>query len=161
MAIMGVREYARHRNTAHSTVQRAIDSGRISKLPNGMIDSDQADRDWEENTEIRPKASRRQQDDDDAFGAAHYTKARAVYEHFRAKLAQLEYQERRGDLISKDEVQVATFNQFRQFRDGILNIADRVAAMVAAETEPAQCHKILADEFRKALNDYSDSSIGV
>ncbi len=59
MAIMGVREYARHRSTGHSTVQKAIDSGRISTLPNGKIDSDVADREWRENTEVRPKGSTR------------------------------------------------------------------------------------------------------
>jgi hypothetical protein len=160
MAILGLREYARHRGTSLSTVQKAIHSGRISTLPNGMIDSDQADREWRENTEVRPKGSSKRQDDDDAFGAAQYTKARAVREHYQARLAKLEYEEKVGSLISKDEVQVATFNQFRQYRDGMLNIPDRVAAMLAAESDAAKCYKILADEIRKALNEFADSPVG-
>ena len=59
MAIMGVREYARHRNTGHSTVQKALDSGRISTLPNGLIDSDAADREWRQKNEVRTKGSSR------------------------------------------------------------------------------------------------------
>lgn len=43
------------------------------------------------------------------FGAAQYTKARAVREHYQARLAKLEYEEKVASLISKDEVQVATF----------------------------------------------------
>jgi hypothetical protein len=160
MAILGLREYARHRGTSLSTVQKAIKSGRISTLPNGMIDADRADREWQENTEVRPKgSSKKRQDDDDAFGAAQYTKARAVREHYQARLAKLEYEEKVGSLISKDEVQVATFNQFRQYRDGMLNIPDRVAAMLAAESDAAKCYEILATEIRKALNEFSDSPV--
>ncbi len=160
MAIVGLREYARHRCTSLSTVQKAISSGRISTLPNGMIDSDVADREWRENTEVRPKGSRKKRhDDDDAFGAAQYTKARAVHEHYQARLAKLEYEEKTGSLISKDEVQIATFNSFRQYLDEMLNIPDRVAAMLAAENDAAKCYEILATEIRKALNEFSDSPV--
>jgi hypothetical protein len=38
----------------------------------------------------------------------------------------------------------------------MLNIPDRVAAMVAAETETARCFEIIATEIRKALNEYAD-----
>ena len=160
MAILGVRGYAKHRGMSHTAVQKAIASGRISTLPNGMIDSDVADREWIENTEIRPRgSSHRRPDDDDAFGAAQYTKARAVREHYQARLAKLEYEEKVGSLISKDEVQVATFNQFRQYRDGMLNLPDRVAAMLAAESDAAKCYEILATEIRKALNEFADSPV--
>ena len=163
MAIMGVREYARHRNTGHSTVQRAIESGRISTLANGQIDSEVADREWTENTEGRPKGTTRRRetaDDRDAVVASGYAKSRAIREYYEAKMAEIAYKEKLGSLIATDEVKIATFNQFRQFRDGILNIADRVAAMVAAESDAAKCYKILADEFRKALGDYADSPVG-
>ena len=85
MAILGVREYARHRGVGHSTVQKAISSGRISPLPNGMIDSDQADRDWAANTEGRPKGSTKRRPASDACQdgviAAGYAKSRAVREY--------------------------------------------------------------------------------
>ncbi|MBF0140112.1 MAG: hypothetical protein HQL74_07515 [Magnetococcales bacterium] len=47
---MGVREYARHRGTSHTAVQRAIKAGRIKVGKDGRIDSVKADRDWEANT---------------------------------------------------------------------------------------------------------------
>jgi hypothetical protein len=53
---------------------------------------------------------------------------------------------------------VAAFNKFRQFRDHMLNIPDRVAAMVAAETEAAKCYEILAIEIRRALNEFADAN---
>ena len=60
--------------------------------------------------------------------------------------------------MSRDEIQIAAFNKFRQFRDHMLNIPDRVAAMVAAETDAAKCYAILANEIRRALNEFADSS---
>ena len=39
----------------------------------------------------------------------------------------------------------------------MLNIPDRVAAMLAAETEPAKCYEILQTEIRKALNESADA----
>ena len=37
----------------------------------------------------RPSPRRQQDDDQDAFGAAQYTKARAVREHYQARLAKI------------------------------------------------------------------------
>lgn len=161
MAIMSLRAYAVHRGVALSAVQKAIAAGRIATLPDGRIESDRADTDWQQNTaQYAPAVARRGQDDDDGsgFGASQYTKARAVREHYQARLAKIEYEERIAKLVSKDEVQIAAFNKFRQFRDHLLNIPDRVAAMLAAETDAAKCYEILATEIRKALNEYADSN---
>ncbi len=159
MAILSQRGYARHRGVEVRAVQKAIESGRISTLPNGMIDPEVADREWEQNTTARPPAFRRQSDDDgETFGASQYSKARAVREHYQARLAKIEYEERVGSLVSKDEVQVAAFNKFRQFRDAMLNLPDRLAAMLAAEPDEPKCYEILSTEIRKALNDFADAN---
>jgi hypothetical protein len=161
MAIMSLRGYARHRGVVLSSVQKAIKSRRISVQPDGRIDSGKADIQWERNTEQHapPVAQRGQEEDDtSSFGGSQYTKARAVREHYTARLAKLEFEERTGKLVPKDEVQVAAFNKFRQFRDHMLNIPDRVAAMVAAESDAARCYEIIAIEIRKALNEFADSN---
>lgn len=162
MAIMSMRQYARHRGVALSAVQKAVKSGRIAKLPDGRIDCDTADAGWKRNTRTyAPAVTRRPEpveDDSTGFGASQYTKARAVREHYQARLAKIDYEERVAKLVSKDEVQVAAFNKFRQFRDHMLNIPDRVSAMVAAESESSKCHQILTTEIRKALNDFADAN---
>ncbi len=158
MPVMGQRAYARHRGVALSAVQKAIATGRITTLPTGQIDSDAADSDWAANTKARPPGLRRNADDEsDTFGASQYSKARAVREHYQARLAKLEYEEKVGKLVSKDEVQIAAFNRFRQFRDHLLNVPDRLAAMLAAEADAAKCYEILATEIRKALNEFADA----
>jgi hypothetical protein len=161
MAIMSLRGYARHRGVALSAVQKAIKSRRIAVEPDERIESERADVQWERNTEQHapPVAQRGQEEDDtSSFGGSQYTKARAVREHYTARLAKLEFEERTGKLVPKDEVQVAAFNKFRQFRDHMLNIPDRVAAMVAAESDAARCYEIIAIEIRKALNEFADSN---
>ena len=159
MAAMSQRAYARHRGVAVLAVQKAIQAGRISTLPDGRIDPEVADQEWVQNTrEYAPAVTGHGDDDGAGFGASQYTKARAVREHYQARLAKIEYEERVAKLVSKDEVQVAAFNKFRQFRDHLLNIPDRVAALLAAETEAAKCYEILATEIRKALNEFADSN---
>lgn len=64
--------------------------------------------------------------------ASGFAKAKAVRETFQAKLAQLEYEEKSGKLISTDKVRIAQFTQGQIIRDAILNIPDRIAAQLAA-----------------------------
>ena len=58
MALMGIREYGRHRGVSHVAVLKALRTGRIRQTPDGLIDSDQADRDWAGNTHPFPRAPR-------------------------------------------------------------------------------------------------------
>ena len=87
-----------------------------------------------------------------------YSKARAVRESYLARLAKIDFEERTEKLVSADEVRVASFNRFRQFRDGMLNIPDRLAAVLAAENDSRQVHELLATEIRKALTEFSDAN---
>ena len=174
MAVLSQRAYARHRGVVPSAVQKAIATGRISTMADGQIDSDVADEEWDANTTARPSARRQQDDDPDAFGALQYSKARAVREHYLARILKIEYEEKIGSLVSKDEIKIAQFNIDRQRRDAMLNIPDRVCAIIAAEMKdilvaagvPAEranaidtsrVHEIMNGEIRKGLNDYSDS----
>jgi hypothetical protein len=47
---LSIRAYARHRGVTDTAVHKAIRSGRIEALPDGTIDSDQADVQWARNT---------------------------------------------------------------------------------------------------------------
>ena len=60
-------------------------------------------------------------------GALTYARARAVREGFLARLAQLEYQERTGALVSADDVRREAENAGREIRDAMLAAVQRVA----------------------------------
>jgi hypothetical protein len=175
MAELSLRAYAKHRGVSLKAVQKAIQSGRIKTTADGKVDAERADADWERNTAPRqasiansspsvrrttaptpvPEVPRAEVS---GGGALEYSRARAVRENYLARLAKIEYEERLGKLVSRDEMQVAAFNKFRTFRDSMLNIPDRVAAVVAAETDSAKVHNILTTEIRKALLEFADGA---
>lgn len=47
---MGITEYAKHRGCSLTAVQYAVKRGRIHRRPDGLIDTDRADREWDQNT---------------------------------------------------------------------------------------------------------------
>ena len=68
---------------------------------------------------------------DEARGV-DYHKARAVRETYSARLAKLEFEERTGKLISKDEVDIKYFQLARQLRDRMQQIPNKVAPEIVA-----------------------------
>jgi hypothetical protein len=79
-----------------------------------------------------------------------------VREQYLARITKIQHDQLAGKLISRDEVSVEQFNEKRIIRDGVLNIADRVAAQLAAETDEKKVHQILTTELRNALNGIAD-----
>jgi hypothetical protein len=159
MPNMTMRAYARRRGVALAAVQKAIASGRISTQPDGSIDPEIADVHWAENTRWgASNIMNGAQVGGDSSGRkpSEYAEARAERERYAAQLAKLKYEERAGGLVRSDQVQQALFKTFRDFRDRMQNIPDRLAATIAAETDPAVIHQILSAEIRTALNDFAD-----
>jgi hypothetical protein len=158
MKNLSQRAYARHRAVALAAVQKAIESGRISLQADGSFNPEVADRQWEDNTRlgapsILKSAQNTSSRTDD--GAPQYAESRAERERYAALLAKLEYEERAAELVSVHEVQAEVFKAFRELRDRVLSIPDRVAAMIAAESDPAKVHEILASEIRSALEEFA------
>ena len=160
MPLVSLRKYAEHRRVSHTAVQKAIKQGRIRTTPDGKIDVEQADREWDRNTSPVNAPRRAPRDGGGAAGGPTYAQSRAVRELYLARLAKIEFEERAGKLVSRDEVTVAAFTKARTVRDNLLNIPDRVAAVLAAETDPVRTHQILTDEIRKALIELSGDNTG-
>jgi pyruvate/2-oxoglutarate dehydrogenase complex dihydrolipoamide acyltransferase (E2) component len=178
---MSLRAYARHRGVSLRAVQKALQSGRISAREDGRLDAEAADLNWARNTAPRPQPPAKSTSAKPAAphqsvhhhsdsprrepteplrveSGLEYSKARAVRETYMARLAKIDFEERTAKLVSSDEVQVAAFNRFRQFRDGMLNIPDRLAAVLAAESQPRLVHELLTTEIRKALLEFGDAN---
>ena len=75
-----------------------------------------------------PPVDRRGQPEEDGevFGASQCQKARAVREHYQARLAKLEYEQRIKKLVPTDEVKVAAFNLLRRCTNGPARTGDRM-----------------------------------
>jgi pyruvate/2-oxoglutarate dehydrogenase complex dihydrolipoamide acyltransferase (E2) component len=175
---MSLRAYARHRGVALSAVQKAIATGRIHPEPDSSIDPIKADAQWDRHTRTAQPTTPRvttarpppiaqhasqpaapppmPQASDDARGV-DYHKARAVRETYSARLAKLEFEERTGKLISKDEVDIKYFQLARQLRDRMQQIPRKVApeivALVVADPDVRGVTDILDVAIREALED--------
>ncbi len=160
-------------------VQYAVEQGRITRQPDGMIDSEGADREWDRNTnhakarygpKKKPAAGNARHRASEAaeateaperqLGALNYANARAAREIYEAKLKKLEWEEKLGSMVSRKAVEVAAFNRFRVLRDAILNVPTRIAAQVAAETDAATVHELLETELRLVCEEFSGGKLG-
>lgn len=159
MALMGFREYARHRNVSLRAVQKAIESGRIAKVGEGRtakIDSAQADRDWIVHTDLakqsllhstgpgadpagEPLVDRADDDGADDSGSAAtdrdtaaYRAERALREAIRRQREQLELEQLRNELVAVQEVARMQFTAQRLTRDRVEMVAARAAPELVA-----------------------------
>jgi hypothetical protein len=134
--LLSIRAYAKHRaerglvGTSHRGVQKAIQRGRISLTPEGLIDTDVADTQWADSTRARadhpapgePFAAK---------GNGHgkslsFAEANAAERIWKAKLAQLEYEERAGLVVNADEVRAEWRKVIDASRTRLLGLPARV-----------------------------------
>ena len=161
--------YAKHRRVSPAGVFDAIERGRLSlsleKKDSGryLVDVDLADAEWLANTDSMTgslaHAKNRQQADErpeitvEPGEQITYAEARAQHERFKARLAELELDTREGKLVNADDAKQVAFKVARQVRDALLNLPDRVAGELAAETNQFKVHQRLTKEIRRALEE--------
>ncbi len=92
-------------------------------------------------------------DDPVPMQAGGYQKARAMREAYAAKLAQLDYQQKVGQVVSKDEMKAALFSAGRQLRDTLTQLPTRLAPQLASEQDQHVISMMLAQEINDALKE--------
>lgn len=68
-----------------------------------------------------------------------------------ARLKELAVQKLEGKLVDAADVEREAFNAGRQIRDSITNLSDRLAPLLAVESDPDKVFKIMSEEIRKVL----------
>lgn len=156
---MNASQYAKHRGVSHVAVLNALKSGRITKEPDGSIDPEKADVQWERNTDFsrNPNKARRTRASETPLPSGpDYNVSRAVREAYIARLAKLEYEEKIGSLVKAEDVKLQWFNTLRIVRDRVLQAPDRLASILAAETDTNTIKQTLDAELRRILDDAAD-----
>jgi hypothetical protein len=173
---MNLQAYANHRKalglrgTSHVAVLNAINDGRLSEPAvqrNGrfwVIDPGAADEQWATRTDpseygamgggtARPigAAPAVDQPPPATKGGPSLAISKQVKAAYEAKLTELDYKERNGELVATRDVRDQAFTLARAVRDGMMGIADRLAPQLAAATDARQVHTLLTDEIRVAL----------
>ena len=178
--LISLREYARRRGVSAMAVSKAAKAGRIT-LEGGKINAATADRDWPANTNPGQMAYRGapaaaaadasngpETPDDDApegqsdpskrpNSAAQYGQARAIREGFAARIAKLDYEKEIGQVVSADAVRVLAFKAARTARDQLLSMPDRLAPVLAGDSDEFKVHQLLSDEIRRVCDDLSNA----
>lgn len=84
------------------------------------------------------------------FGS-DYEIAKAHEKTFKAKMAELDYLKRKGELVERVDVEREVFDMARKVRNNILNIPAKIMDKLAATTDPFEVEKLLTDELYQAL----------
>jgi len=175
---LSIRAYARHRGVSHVAVKKAIDTGRITPLPDGTIDPEAADAQWAQNT-LQPrkattaepasaskarteqaaaaKAPPRETPDvagpSLSTGGTSLLQARTVNEVLKAKLKQVELAEKKEELVDRAKAVAQVFKLARIERDAWLNWPARISGQMASQlgVDPHTMHVALEAAVREHL----------
>jgi len=148
-------EFARKIGVHPSHVTRLIQKGKIRATKKGKIDYDEAikkirvNRDPARKTKIKEA---REKHDEESGGATGYQRIRIAHEGYRAKLAELEYKKRIGEVVDAKRMGSALFNLHRIIRDSLLNISDRLAPLLApSQDKVAEYRAIIEKHVKEAI----------
>jgi hypothetical protein len=170
MILVSQAEYARQRGVSRQYVGQMVAKGVIG-LSNRKVDTAQADTALAALREpARPE--RRVKSDAAVHAPAALPpttipaatsdlptlllKSRIKSEVERAKLLEIKARVEAGKYIAAEDVKIAAFNRARVVRDALLNIPERLAAMLAAEADERRVHQILVTEIRAALEELTN-----
>lgn len=166
-------QYAKLRGVSRQAVDAAVKTGRIAAavLEDGKLDVDLADKLWAENTnpvvgEHGHIRKRKQKDVEsilnvvidagiDPNAPPPLAESKTLEAAYKARLAQIEYEEKSGKLVDAEKVKKEAFRTARITRDAMLSIPDRLAAELAGITEPFVIHQKLTAEIRGAIEEVS------
>lgn len=147
-APLSLRAYAKHRGCTHGAVRKAIATGRLAESvvevdgQPAISDAELADLEWEENTTRAPAAQ------------FSLVAEQARERHWKANLAELEYKERAGELVSKAAARAGAVEKFAAVKTKLLalpsRIRQRLPRLTAAEVQ------LIDDLVRQALEDLAD-----
>ena len=155
--LMGVREYARHRDVTQAAVQDAIRSGKISeaivlKGQRKKIDQEKADKLWTDRTSVNNSNAHT---NPSQLGQSLH-KAKVAKETYAAKLAQLAFDQKSGKLCRVADVKKAAWEIGRVTSDKLMSIPDKLAPVFAAENDLEVIREMLSKALHEALNSIAD-----
>jgi hypothetical protein len=163
--VMSKSAYAKYRGCSRVTISRYIASGKLGApalREDGKIDVAEADKMLAARVAPIQQASSRARFTRKAAetvsraglqGGMTVADAQSLLLQYRAAIKKLEYEERIGKLVNADKVRETAFDAARQTRDALLNIPDRVSALMAAESSEVKVRELLTKEIREALSE--------
>jgi hypothetical protein len=88
----------------------------------------------------------------DDFKVLSFNEARTIKEQYTAEMKKMDYEERAGNLLREEDVTKGAFEMYRQARDSLLNIVDRISSQLSVENDEFKIRLILETEIKNAIN---------
>lgn len=145
--ILSVPEYAQRRGISPQAVRKAIREGRLRQAVtfegrNARIDADAADAEWTRNTSSSKQRTAEQINAGKAAAAAASTtaprsgipsqaQAMAMRTAYQAKLLELDFKQRQGELVNAADMDRQRFESGRRVRDAILRLGPLMVGEIA------------------------------
>ena len=85
-----------------------------------------------------------------------YVGARTREKQIKVELLELELKLKKGEMVLVKDVEFAAFTSAREVRDKMLNIPDRICAIVAAETDETKVRNIIISQIESELRSITD-----
>ena len=157
---MDAKAYAEHRGVSKAMVTKYLQNGFIPSAKQigrkWYIDADKADeelyaalgRDQSKEPKIKPSEYI---DISQKTPLPSLAANRAIKEMYAARISKLEFEERSKKLVPLDQLKLELSKLHLSVRDNLRTIPDRIAPIVAAETDPARIHSIISSEIRDCL----------
>jgi hypothetical protein len=168
--VMTQAEYARHRRKSRQYISQLAKAGALV-MRGGKIDVRATDAVLDDKpvgdvndppaAPSRGGAARPAADSLPQAGGASFGQARTIEMVFRAKLRRLEFETKQARLIEAEAVRKTIAEAVRAIRDGILNLPDRLATVLAAESDPKKVHVLLKNELARELEGLAHAVRGI
>lgn len=88
-------------------------------------------------------------------GAPTLVEAKRNTEVYKARLAQLDFEKKAGNLVEADKVEAAAFSAARMARNRLIILPEKLAPELAAEVDPHKIEIMLKREISQALEELS------
>lgn len=157
--LMTQAEYARHRGVNRSHITRLKERG-ILVMRGTLVDVAASDAVLDDKpVDVEPQQpaptpvppSRPVPEALGGQSGASFAQAKTVEMVYRAKLRRLEFEARERRLIDAEVVRKTIADAGRGVRDGLLAIPDRLATVLAAESDAKKIHSMLRAELIREL----------
>jgi hypothetical protein len=170
-AVMTQAEYARHRRKSRQYISKlaragvlVMRGGKIDVRATDLVLDDKPVEDVDAPPATTPVAATTQRPVADSLpqaGRASFGQARTIEMVFRAKLRRLEFETRQGRLIEAEAVRKTIADAVRSLRDGILGLPDRLATVLAAESDAKKVHVTLKTALSRELEALANAIAGI
>lgn len=160
-------EYAQHRGVSLNTVSKACRNGRLHKSVSKKgrktwINFALADEEWDANSGTARNPFEDQGPGDGASPAngeetMTFNEARTRVEHYKALVAELDYQKRRKELIESEEAAKVVYNIVRVIRDRIFALPPHLTTTVLSAKDEASATLALKKEFHQVFTEASET----